>query len=160
MFCHFRETGRSLRAHLSAALNRHIDEVAGTKLGCGPKEVTKQLESVGRQFDRRRPLSRQLKEVVQGILGSYPELPEPDREKVEEIVTRFVRTPSFLVRYFPLGKTRKTGLLTDAFAQPGRYGVELPIATQMAEVLAGRTDVRTALDALMLRRQRSETESV
>src|SRR2546427_1511031 len=39
-----------------------------------------------------------------------------------------------------------------------KYGVELPIATQMAEVLAGRTDVRTALDALMLRRQRSETE--
>src|SRR5204863_30079 len=46
-----------------------------------------------------------------------------------------------------------------ALALGARYGVELPIATQMAEVLAGRTDVRTALDALMLRRQRSETES-
>ena len=40
-----------------------------------------------------------------------------------------------------------------------QYGVELPIATQMAEVLAGRTDVRTAVDALMLRRQRPESES-
>jgi hypothetical protein len=28
----------------------------------------------------------------------------------------------------------------------------------MAEVLAGRADVRAALDALMLRRQRAETE--
>jgi glycerol-3-phosphate dehydrogenase (NAD(P)+) len=45
-----------------------------------------------------------------------------------------------------------------ALALGGRHGVELPITTQMAEVLAGRADVRTALDALMLRRQRSETE--
>jgi len=40
-----------------------------------------------------------------------------------------------------------------------RYGVELPIVTQMAEVLDGRVDVRTALDALMVRRQRAEAET-
>jgi glycerol-3-phosphate dehydrogenase (NAD(P)+) len=46
-----------------------------------------------------------------------------------------------------------------ALALGERYGVELPITTQMAEVLEGRADVRTALDALMLRRQRSEAET-
>ena len=46
-----------------------------------------------------------------------------------------------------------------ALALGAKYGVELPIATQMAEVLAGRSDVRTALDALMLRRQRAEAEA-
>jgi glycerol-3-phosphate dehydrogenase (NAD(P)+) len=46
-----------------------------------------------------------------------------------------------------------------ALALGARHGVELPIATQMAEVLAGRADVRTALDALMVRRQRAETET-
>jgi glycerol-3-phosphate dehydrogenase (NAD(P)+) len=40
-----------------------------------------------------------------------------------------------------------------------RHGVELPIATQMAEVLGGRSDVRTAITALMLRRQRAEAET-
>jgi glycerol-3-phosphate dehydrogenase (NAD(P)+) len=45
-----------------------------------------------------------------------------------------------------------------ALALGTRYGVELPIATQMAEVLDGREDVRTALDALMLRKQRPEAE--
>jgi glycerol-3-phosphate dehydrogenase (NAD(P)+) len=45
-----------------------------------------------------------------------------------------------------------------ALALGARYGVELPIATQMAEVLAGRADVQTAIDALMLRRQRAEAE--
>jgi glycerol-3-phosphate dehydrogenase (NAD(P)+) len=45
-----------------------------------------------------------------------------------------------------------------AMALGARYGVELPIATQMSAVLEGRTDVRSALDTLMLRRQRTETE--
>jgi glycerol-3-phosphate dehydrogenase (NAD(P)+) len=40
-----------------------------------------------------------------------------------------------------------------------RHGVELPIATQMDEVLSGRSDVRTAITALMLRRQRAEAET-
>jgi glycerol-3-phosphate dehydrogenase (NAD(P)+) len=46
-----------------------------------------------------------------------------------------------------------------ALALGERYGVELPITTQMAEVLSGRTDVRTAIDALMLRKQRAEAET-
>lgn len=45
-----------------------------------------------------------------------------------------------------------------ALALGTRYGVELPIATQVAAVLEGRIDVRTGVEALMLRRQRSETE--
>jgi glycerol-3-phosphate dehydrogenase (NAD(P)+) len=53
------------------------------------------------------------------------------------------------------------GVLTTgvALALGERYGVELPITTQMDEVLDGRTDVRTALDVLMLRRQRAEAET-
>jgi glycerol-3-phosphate dehydrogenase (NAD(P)+) len=47
-----------------------------------------------------------------------------------------------------------------ALALGARYGVELPIATQMAEVLAGRADVRAALDVLMLRKQRPEAEAL
>ena len=43
-----------------------------------------------------------------------------------------------------------------ALALGSRYGVELPIATQMAAVLAGQSDVRTAVEVLMLRRQRAE----
>lgn len=46
-----------------------------------------------------------------------------------------------------------------ALALAARHGVELPIATQMAAVLDGRIDVRTGLEALMLRRQRSEAET-
>ena len=40
-----------------------------------------------------------------------------------------------------------------------RHQVELPIAAQMAEVLAGRKQPRAAVEDLMLRRQRSEIET-
>ena len=41
----------------------------------------------------------------------------------------------------------------------GRHGVELPITSQMADVLAGRKTPRVAVEELMLRRQRSEVEA-
>jgi glycerol-3-phosphate dehydrogenase (NAD(P)+) len=47
-----------------------------------------------------------------------------------------------------------------ALALGERHGVELPITSQMAAVLEGRSDVRTAVDALMVRRQRAEREPV
>ena len=47
-----------------------------------------------------------------------------------------------------------------ALALGERHGVELPIATQMAAVLDGRSDVRSAVEALMLRRQKAEAEPV
>jgi glycerol-3-phosphate dehydrogenase (NAD(P)+) len=46
-----------------------------------------------------------------------------------------------------------------ALALGSKFGIELPIATQMGEVLAGRTEVRAAIEALMLRRQRAEAET-
>jgi glycerol-3-phosphate dehydrogenase (NAD(P)+) len=47
-----------------------------------------------------------------------------------------------------------------ALALGARHGVELPIATQMAEVLAGRKDARAGLEDLMLRRQRAEADAL
>jgi glycerol-3-phosphate dehydrogenase (NAD(P)+) len=43
-----------------------------------------------------------------------------------------------------------------ALALAARHGVELPIAAQVAELLAGRKDPRTALGELMVRPQRAE----
>ena len=46
-----------------------------------------------------------------------------------------------------------------ALALGARHGVELPITSQMADVLAGRREPRAAVEALMLRRQRSEVDA-
>jgi glycerol-3-phosphate dehydrogenase (NAD(P)+) len=55
-------------------------------------------------------------------------------------------------------KTVAEGVRTTeaALALAARYGVELPIASQVGELLAGRRDARTALGELMLRPQRLE----
>jgi glycerol-3-phosphate dehydrogenase (NAD(P)+) len=45
-----------------------------------------------------------------------------------------------------------------ALALGVRYDVELPIVTQMAAVLDGRSDVRSAVEALMVRPQKTEVE--
>jgi glycerol-3-phosphate dehydrogenase (NAD(P)+) len=45
-----------------------------------------------------------------------------------------------------------------ALALGARHGVELPIAAQMSAVLDGRTSPQDAVEALMLRRQRQETD--
>ena len=45
-----------------------------------------------------------------------------------------------------------------ALALGAEHAVELPIAAQMAEVLAGRVEPRAAVEALMLRRQRTEAD--
>jgi glycerol-3-phosphate dehydrogenase (NAD(P)+) len=50
-------------------------------------------------------------------------------------------------------RTTDAGLLLGAC-----HGVELPITSQMSEVLAGRIEPRAAVEALMLRRQRIECE--
>ena len=48
---------------------------------------------------------------------------------------------------------------TEAALELGRsLRVELPIVTQMADVLAGNTEARVAVDALMLSPQRAETD--
>ncbi len=47
-----------------------------------------------------------------------------------------------------------------ALALGVRHEVELPIAMQMTAVLEGRCDVRSAVEALMLRPQRAEMEAV
>jgi glycerol-3-phosphate dehydrogenase (NAD(P)+) len=44
-----------------------------------------------------------------------------------------------------------------ALALAAKYGVELPIASQVAELLAGRKDARTALYDLMVRPQKAES---
>jgi glycerol-3-phosphate dehydrogenase (NAD(P)+) len=43
-----------------------------------------------------------------------------------------------------------------ALALGRKFNVELPIATQMGAVLAGQSDVRSAVEALMIRRQKAE----
>lgn len=102
IFCHYRATGRALRQHVSARLHQEILALGARKLpGRSPQEAERAIDELGEQFFKDEKLRSSVAGAIEGILGRYS-LPVPEREQVVEVVRRFLRTPSFLVRYFPL----------------------------------------------------------
>lgn len=104
VFCHYVATGRVLRQHISEAIKDSIIEDGAKLLGLRRKDVEPRLEQLGRRFfDVDSPARRACDAAVLSALRPYRELSDW-HEAIMDIVRRYVRTPSFLVRYFPLNK--------------------------------------------------------
>ena len=100
VFCHYRRTGRALVRHLSAALERRLWTDAMRRFGLDDPSVRKAVTDFGARFDTdggmRQPLDNELAKRLQ----LYPQLTNEDRELIQDVVRRFVRTPLFVARYF------------------------------------------------------------
>ena len=106
VFCHYIATGKALRLCLSAAIHGEIARLGAEKMGRAPADVSGELERLGKRFfDEDSPARRACDTQVRGILMQYPLL-GPHEEALAEVVRRYVRTPSFLVRYFDLADGR------------------------------------------------------
>ncbi len=104
VFCHYVATGRSLRQRISEAIRQKIVALGREKLGCPEEEVLPELERLGeRFFDVDSPVRRACEKSVKEILIKYPDLSEHESTLVD-VVRRYVRTPTFLARYFALGQ--------------------------------------------------------
>lgn len=107
VFCHFVRTGYALRRAISGRIRETIAAEAGIKLGMQPKEAFEELEGIGlRFFDSESGARKEIAVRVDQMLGQHAEL-APHCAVVHEVVRRFLRTPSFLVRFFPLAKTQR-----------------------------------------------------
>ncbi|MFO1003040.1 MAG: C-terminal helicase domain-containing protein [Planctomycetaceae bacterium] len=107
VFCHYIATGRALRAHISDAIRREIWSMGATKLQCPIEEVSNRLELIGRRFfDEDSPLRVACDNSTLALLNEFPELTnDPDIcSDLIESVRRNLRTPAFLVRFFPLNE--------------------------------------------------------
>lgn len=114
VFCHYIRTGRVLRQTISEAINRDILQAATKRLDCEPSEAADVLFKLGeRFFDRESPLRRACDRQVDELLRPVKVLAK-DREAIVEVVRRSLRTPSFLVRFFPIEDTE---LREEAFSQ-------------------------------------------
>ena len=114
IFCHYIATGRALRRRVSEAVNSEILRLAARKLGLDAPQVAAALVRIGdRFFDSESPLRRACDGEVTAILRGYPKL-RPHHDKLMEIVRRYLRTPAFLVRYFPLGQQLDRNALRQA----------------------------------------------
>jgi ERCC4-related helicase len=103
VFCHYRATGRALRQHISSLLSDEITSMAQEKLpGRSAQEAQRTVDDLGQRFFDDDRLRGVVTDWVRSILSAYPALDQSAGDVVVDVVRRFIRTPSFLVRYFPL----------------------------------------------------------
>jgi Helicase conserved C-terminal domain/SNF2-related domain len=106
VFCHYVATGRVLRQVISGFMRDEIVRRGAEKLGCAPNKAAAQLERIGKRFfDIDSPIRRACDEEVTALLSCYPKL-TPHADSLLEMTRRYLRTPSFLARFFPLGADR------------------------------------------------------
>jgi hypothetical protein len=118
VFCHYRATGRALRQHISSLLHKEILRIGQLKLpGRSPKQVQTALEDIGNQFLKNENLQLVVTDWLHAVVQPF-KLSSVDRDKVVEVIRRFLRTPSFLVRYVPLERSDLANAFIRAVESP------------------------------------------
>lgn len=126
IFCHYRATGRALRQHISACLDAEIIEMGRRQLGVAAESVREELERLGKRFfDTDGLLYREVNRALGQIVGQFSAFDKEQAESMVEIVRRFLRTPSFLVRYFDLKQTDHARAFADAIQREDLGGLSL-----------------------------------
>ena len=107
IFCHYRATGRALRRYVSwrleqEILNRAVHLLKGATLD----DAREKLDKLGEQFFNTDGQMRNLAlDIIGSVVNPYTSFTDAEKGRITEIAMRFFRTPSFLVRYFPLEET-------------------------------------------------------
>ena len=125
IFCHYRATGRALRRHISRKLEQQILERAAKILQVTDTDkVRAELDKLADQFfDVDGRLRSVAQNLLRDLVGEYPDLAKQCEEQIVEIGLRFLRTPSFLVRYFPLQSGDPVSALKEAFERSDNSGL-------------------------------------
>lgn len=126
VFCHYIATGKVLRQHISKAIENELKKEGAALLGLHPGEVFSELERIGKRFfDMDSPLRRACDEKVRSIIKKYKPL-RAHEEDLIDVVRRYIRTPSFLIRYMPLKTNRFTKeSIIESFSKPDDSGMTL-----------------------------------
>lgn len=126
VFCHYIATGKILRQRISEAIQAEIRSLGAEKLGCRSDEVAAQLDLVGKRFfDEDSPIRRACDDQAMALISKFQEL-RCHQDELVEIVRRNVRTPSFLVRFFPLDReTFDAEAMRAALESPDQSGLTL-----------------------------------
>jgi hypothetical protein len=156
VFCFYRETGRALRAHISRALRAEIVTRARPALeleaGASDDEVLSELDRLSERLLHRDGL---VFSTFHDRLTSYVRGLDPvTTRRVVDIVVRFMRTPSFLVRFVDLSPDLAVDGLLSGLHRPDASGVtfadrvEAFAATVVQLVAAERDELLAALEGI------------
>ena len=126
VFCHYVATGKALQKAINEILDKTIIKMAARKLSCSQSAAAEQLESIGKRFFKEdSPIRRTTNQAVLSILDSYPELKEHE-DIILRTARRYLRTPSFLARYFPLkDESMRAEVISRAFKREDASGMSL-----------------------------------
>ena len=119
--------------------------------GRSPAEVQDLLDELGNRFFKDDDLRSSITTAIEAVVAPF-ELSTEHREQTIEVVRRFVRTPSFLVRYFPLeGADLAAGMAHALQAQESGESLRERIESFCRFLSEGCTDAERAefLSALL-----------
>ena len=125
VFCHYIQTGRTLRRKISSAIQQEILNLGILKLKCETNEVIGELKRLGDRFFDDGPLRRACDRETRSMLDQHPGI-AAHGETLIQIVRRNLRTPAFLVRFFPLGSDEPADMLIkNSFDSRDQSGITL-----------------------------------
>lgn len=105
IFIHYIATGRALREALSSRIAAEIEARAARKLGVSGDRALDELIRLADRLDRGESAARACRRQVDGLLREFPDL-AGEADRIHNVVLRFLRRPSFIVRYFDLADGR------------------------------------------------------
>jgi ERCC4-related helicase len=101
IFCHYIATGKALRQYISQEMKAAIRRDGAEKLSCTPDEVFDRLEQLGLRIGNASgSLHRHIQERLESMISVYPSL-QQQRDKLVGALIRYMKTPSFLIRFAP-----------------------------------------------------------
>lgn len=156
VFCFYVETGRALRSHISHALRQEIIDRAARALGVGVSDDAGVLAALDGLAERLlRSDTRAYGAFRKRVRSLARNLDKEIQEQVADVVIRFMRTPSFLVRYVNLSpRVTADDLLAALEADlPGgalaerirtfAAALERKVGSERDELLAALTGIQT-----------------
>ena len=139
IFCHYRQTGRALHQRLSEAMLEETRKRAAEKLGCAEVAVEQELQSFINRLDRDR--AADVIAIVDAMLLEFEVLRSTaTRESILGVVLRFIRTPTFLVRFANLdGSLRRPQWVEAIFDSTDESSLSFRVVVrQFLDFLANR----------------------
>lgn len=103
IFCHYIATGKALRKYISAALADYIRQAGSKILDCNEAEVFDRLDKIANDINDPESIAgKKVNFLINQLIDNFPELNE-FREEIIKSLLNYLRTPSFLIRFAPLG---------------------------------------------------------
>ncbi len=125
VFCHYIATGKALWLYVSRAMREWVIERASQKLKCDPSSAEEELEKLGGRFSEGHRLRNKFDDIIGAFIDTFPELSE-HKVLLSNVILRYFRTPSFLVRFYPLGDEADEDILLEkAFKNSDASGLTL-----------------------------------